>query len=394
MATPDIFIVSAARTAIGSYGGSLKDIPLAQLATTVVSAALERGKVAPGDVGHLVMGNVVPSEPQDAYLSRVAAVNAGIPVTTPAFNVNRLCGSGLQAIVSALQGLQLGDAELAVAAGAESMSRGPYMLPAARWGARMGDFQAIDYTLGVLHDPFQRIHMGLTAENVADREGITRQMQDELAAESHRRAAAAIQDGRFVEQIVPIKIPQRKGELSFQQDEHVRAETTVEQLARMKPAFKPEGSVTAGNASGINDGAAAVVLATQQAVRDHQLAPMARIVSYGLAGVEPGVMGLGPIPASRIALQRAGLTVDQLDLVESNEAFAAQACAVSRGLDLDPKIVNPNGSGISLGHPIAATGAVMATKAVYELRRMQGRYALLTMCIGGGQGIALVIERV
>jgi acetyl-CoA C-acetyltransferase len=340
------------------------------------------------------MGNVVATEPRDAYLARVAAVEAGIPHSTPAFNVNRLCGSGLQAIVSAAQTLQLGDAGIAVGAGAESMSRGPYLLPAARWGARMGDTPAIDCTVGVLHDPFHRIHMGVTAENVAAQEGITREMQDALALESHRRAARAIAEGRFKAEIVPVEIPSRKGTLTFDTDEHVRPDTTEAQLAKMRPAFKPDGSVTAGNASGVNDGAAAVVLATGDAVRLHGLKPLARIVSYGHAGVDPKLMGLGPVPATRLALQRAGLTVRDLDVIESNEAFAAQACAVTRALDLDPAKVNPNGSGISLGHPIGATGAVLATKAVYELHRGGGRYALLTMCIGGGQGIAVIVERV
>jgi len=395
MATsPDIFIVGAARSAIGTFGGALKDVPLADLATRVVRAALERGGVDPAAVGHVVMGNVVPTEPRDAYLARVAAVEAGIPHGTPAFNVNRLCGSGLQAIVSAVQTLRLGDAGIAVGAGAESMSRGPYLLPAARWGARMGDSPAIDYTLGVLHDPFHRIHMGVTAENVAAQEGITREMQDAFAVESQRRAARAIAEGRFKSQIVPVEMASRKGTVVFDTDEHVRPDATVEQLAKMRPAFKPDGTVTAGNASGVNDGAAAVVLATGEAARQHGLKPLARIVSYGHAGVDPKVMGLGPVPATRLALERAGLSVKDLDIIESNEAFAAQACAVTRALDLDPAKVNPNGSGISLGHPIGATGAVLATKAVYELQRTGGRYALMTMCIGGGQGIAVIIERV
>jgi acetyl-CoA C-acetyltransferase len=390
---PEIFIVGAARSAIGSFGGALKDIPLGQLATTIVRAALQRSGVEPARVDHVVMGNVVTTEPRDAYLARVAAVEAGIPHETPAFNVNRLCGSGLQAIVSAAQTLLLGDAAIAVGAGAESMSRGPYLLPAARWGARMGDTTAVDYTLGVLHDPFHRIHMGMTAENVAAQEGITREMQDALAAESHRRAAQAIAEGRFKTEIVPIDVPSRKGTLRFDTDEHVRPGTTIEQLAKMRPAFKGDGTVTAGNASGVNDGAGAVVLATADAVRTQGLKPLARLVSYGHAGVDPKLMGLGPVPATRLALQRAGLTARDLDVIESNEAFAAQACAVTRALDLDPAKVNPNGSGISLGHPVGATGAILATKAVHELHRSGGRYALLTMCIGGGQGIAVILER-
>jgi acetyl-CoA C-acetyltransferase len=393
MTAREIFIVAAARTAIGTFGGALKDVPLSQLATVAVRGALERGGVDPAGVGHVVMGNVIPTEPADAYLARVAAMSAGIPQDTPAFNVNRLCGSGLQAIVSAAQTLMLGDADVAVGAGAESMSRGPYLLAAARWGARMGDMQAVDYMLGVLHDPFYRIHMGITAENVAACDGITREMQDALAAESHRRAAHAIAEGRFRTQIVPVEIASRKGTVTFDTDEHVRADTTVEQLSKMRPAFKSDGSVTAGNASGVNDGAGAVVLATAEAARSRGLKPLARLVSYAHAGVDPKLMGLGPVPATRLALRRAGLSVNDLDVIESNEAFAAQACAVSRELDLDPAKVNPNGSGISLGHPVAATGAIIATKAVHELKRTGGRYALLTMCIGGGQGIAVILER-
>jgi acetyl-CoA C-acetyltransferase len=394
MNTPDIFVIAAARTAIGSFGGSLKDVPLTQLATTAVREAIARSGVTAADIGHVVMGNVIPTEPRDAYLSRVAAIEAGIPQETPAFNVNRLCASGLQAIVSAAQTLMLGDAEIAIGGGAESMSRSPYLMPAARWGARMGDVQALDYMLGVLHDPFHKVHMGITAENVAAREGITREMQDALALESQKRAAHAIAEGRFRSQIVPVEIATRKGMVVFDIDEHVRGDVTAEQLAKMKPAFKADGSVTAGNASGVNDGAAALVLATADAVSSRGLKPMARLVSYAHAGVDPKLMGLGPIPASRLALKRAGLTVADLDVIESNEAFAAQACAVTRALELDPIKVNPNGSGISLGHPVSATGAIIATKALYELQRVNGRYALVTMCIGGGQGIAAIFERV
>ncbi|SCK15373.1 acetyl-CoA C-acetyltransferase [Variovorax sp. HW608] len=393
MLTKDIYIVGAARTAIGTYGGALKDIPLAQLAVTVVREAIRRSAVEADRVGHVVMGNVIPTEPGDAYLSRVAAVNAGIPVEVPAFNVNRLCGSGLQAIISAAQSLLLGEAEVAVGAGAESMSRGPYVLPNMRWGARMGDAQAIDYMLGILHDPFQKIHMGITAENVAAREGITRDMQDALALESQRRAGVAVAEGRFGSQIVPVEIATKRGVRLFDVDEHVRAEVTSEQLSKMKPAFKPDGTVTAGNASGLNDGAGAVVLATAAATRSAGLKPLARLVSYAHAGVEPAFMGLGPVPATRLALERAGLRTTDLDVIESNEAFAAQACAVTRALDLDPAKVNPNGSGISLGHPVGATGAIITIKAVHELWRTGGRYALATMCIGGGQGIAAVFER-
>ncbi|UVJ46100.1 acetyl-CoA C-acyltransferase family protein [Pseudomonas sp. LS1212] len=394
MSNNDIYVVSAARSAIGSFGGSLKDVPLSQLATDVTRAALERSTLAPELIGHMVMGNVIPTEARDAYLGRVAAMNAGIPKETPAFNVNRLCGSGLQAIVSAAQSLMLGDAGAVIAAGAESMSRGPYLLPQARWGARMGDMQAIDYMLGILHDPFAGIHMGITAENIAQNRGITRQMQDELALVSQKRAARAIAEGRFVEQIVPIEVASRKGKQLFAVDEHVRGDVTAEQLAAMKTAFKKDGTVTAGNASGLNDGAAAMVLATGATVRQQNLRPMARLVAYAHAGVEPSMMGLGPIPATRLVLQKAGLTVSDLDVIESNEAFAAQACAVAHELDFDPAKVNPNGSGISLGHPVGATGVIIATKAIYELHRTQGRYALATMCIGGGQGIALLFERV
>jgi len=394
MSSAEIYVVSAVRSAIGSFGGSLKDLPLADLASAITRAAIERSGVAAEQIGHLVMGTVIPTEPRDAYLARVAAMNAGIPKETPAFNVNRLCGSGLQAIVSAAQCLLLGDTDVAVAAGAESMSRGPYLLPQARWGARMGDLQGIDYTVGVLQDPFEHFHMGITAENVAARHGITREMQDELALTSQRRAARAIAEGRFASQIVPLELKTRKGSVQFSTDEHVRGEVTAEQLAGMKAVFKKDGSVTAGNASGINDGAGGLVLASGDAVRRLGLKPLARLVGYAHAGVEPELMGLGPIPATRKVLEKTGLKVQDLDVIESNEAFAAQACAVARELGFDPEKVNPNGSGISLGHPVGATGAIIATKAIHELQRIQGRYALATMCIGGGQGIAVVFERV
>lgn len=394
MSSAEIYVVSAVRSAIGGFGGSLKDLPLADLASAVTRAAIERSGVAAEQIGHVVMGNVIPTEPRDAYLGRVAAMNAGIPKETPAFNVNRLCGSGLQAIVSAAQGLLLGDCEVALAAGAESMSRGPYLLPQARWGARMGDLQGIDYMVGILQDPFEHFHMGITAENVAAKHGITRQMQDELALTSQQRAARAIAEGRFASQIVLLELKTRKGSVQFAVDEHVRGDVSAEQLAGMKTVFKKDGSVTAGNASGINDGAAGLVLATGDAVRRLGLKPLARLVAYAHAGVEPALMGLGPIPATQKVLEKAGLSVSDLDVIESNEAFAAQACAVARALDFDPEKVNPNGSGISLGHPVGATGAIIATKAIHELQRIQGRYALATMCIGGGQGIAVVFERV
>jgi acetyl-CoA C-acetyltransferase len=393
-ALKEVFVVSAVRTATGTYGGSLKDTALNELATLVVKEALTRAAVAPEEVGHVVIGNVIPTEPMDAYLSRVAALSAGMPVTTPAFNVNRLCGSGVQAIVSAAQNVALGTCDIAVAGGAESMSRGPYLMQSARWGSRMGDTQLLDYMVGVLHDPMHKIHMGVTAENVAEEFGVSRLDMDSLAAESHRRAAAATENGYFRSQIVPVKIFKSRQTTAFEVDEHVKGETTVEALARMKPAFKKDGSVTAGNSSGINDGAAALVLASAEAVKAHGLTPLARLVSYGHAGAEPKIMGIGSVPAARQALQRAGLSASDMTTVEANEAFAAQACAVTRQLELDPAIVNPNGSGISLGHPIGATGAIISTKAIHELHRIGGQYALVTMCIGGGQGIAAVFERV
>ena len=395
MTSREIFVVGSARTAIGTFGGSLKDVPNTQLATTAVKAAIERSGVAPAAIGHVVMGNVIPTDTKDAYLSRVAAIDAGCPIETPAFNVNRLCGSGLQAIVSAAQAIALGDCDIAIGGGSESMSRGPYFDTSARYGARMGDAVLVDYMLGILHDPWQKIHMGITAENVAERHGITREEQDALAALSHQRAAAAIAAGRFKEQIVPVEIKTRKGVVVFDTDEHVKASTTVEVLAGMKPAFKKEGgTVTAGNASGINDGAGAVVLAEGGRVKALGLKPLARLVGYAHAGVEPAYMGIGPVPATRKVLERTGLKIGDLDVIEANEAFAAQACAVAKELDFDPAKVNPNGSGISLGHPVGATGAIITTKAIAELHRVQGRYALVTMCIGGGQGIAAIFERV
>ncbi len=395
MTQREIFVVGAARTAIGTFGGTLKDVPNTQLATTAVKAAIGRSGLAPDAIGHVVMGNVIPTDTRDAYLSRVAAIDAGCPIETPAFNVNRLCGSGLQAIVSAAQAITLGDCDIAIGAGSESMSRGPYFDTAARNGARMGDAQLIDYMVGILHDPWEKIHMGITAENVAARYNISRERQDALAAESHRRAAAAIAEGRFKEQIVPVEIKTRKGTVLFDTDEHVKATTTVEVLAGMKPAFKKDGgTVTAGNASGINDGAGAVVLAEGAQVKARGLKPLARLVGYAHAGVEPAYMGIGPVPAVRKVLERTGLKVADFDVIESNEAFAAQACAVMQELGFDPAKVNPNGSGISLGHPVGATGAIITVKALAELQRVQGRYALVTMCIGGGQGIAAVFERV
>ena len=393
--TREVVFVGAARTAIGSYGGSLKDTPPAELGALVIKTALERAGVKPQDVGHVVLGNVIPTVPHDAYISRVAALNAGVPQEAPAFNVNRLCGSGLQAVVSAAQSILLGDCDVAIGAGAESMSRGAYLVTSNRWGARMGDVKMLDFMLGALHDPRLNIHMGITAENVAARHGISREQQDAYATQSQQRAAAAIEAGRFKEQIVPVELKTRKGVVLFDTDEGVKGDTTADALGKMKPAFKKEeGTVTAGNASTLNDGAAAVVMASADKAKALGLKPLARLVSYAHAGVEPEYMGIGPVPASKLALEKAGLKVADLDLIESNEAFAAQACAVSKEMGFPNDKTNPNGSGISLGHPVGATGAILVTKAIYELQRTGGRYALITMCIGGGQGIAMVIERV
>ena len=393
MTQREVVVVSAVRTAIGSFGGALKDVPLTVLGATVVRAALDRSGAPAADIGHVVMGNVIPTEPQDAYLSRVAAIDAGLPIEVPAFNVNRLCGSGLQAIVCAAQSILLGDADLAIGGGAESMSRGPYLLPAARWGARMGDMQGVDYMTGILHDPWKRNHMGVTAENVAARHGIGRAEQDALALQSQQRAAKAIAEGRFAGQIVGVEVRTRQGMRTFDTDEHVRGDVTAEALAKMKTVFREGGSVTPGNASGINDGAAALVLAEAGKAAQLGLTPLARLVGYAHAGVEPDYMGMGPVPAVRLVLRRTGLTLADMDVIESNEAFAAQACAVAKELGFDMDKVNPNGSGISLGHPVGATGALITVKAIHELHRIQGRYALVTMCIGGGQGIAAIFER-
>ncbi|MBN9369060.1 MAG: acetyl-CoA C-acyltransferase family protein [Comamonadaceae bacterium] len=392
--TREVVVVSAVRTAIGTFGGSLKDVPPTELGATVVRESLARASVDGKDVGHVVFGHVVNSEPKDMYLSRVAALNGGCAEGTPAFNVNRLCGSGLQAIVSASQAILLGDADIAIGGGAENMSRAPYASLASRWGARMGDTKMIDMMIGALHDPFHTIHMGVTAENIAAKWGITREEQDQLAVESHRRAQQATEAGYFKEQIVPVMLKSRKGEVAYATDEHFRANATLEDMAKLKPVFvKENGTVTAGNASGINDAAAAVVLMDAKAAQARGAKPLARLVAYAHAGVDPKYMGIGPVPATQMALKKAGLTVQDLDVIEANEAFAAQACAVSKDLGLDPAKVNPNGSGISLGHPIGATGAVITVKALYELQRIQGRYALVTMCIGGGQGIAAIFER-
>ena len=390
----DVVVVSAVRTAIGTFGGSLKDVPPTELGTTVVREALSRAQVNGADVGHVVFGHVVNTEPKDMYLSRVAAIQAGCGQETPAFNVNRLCGSGLQAIVSAAQSIQLGDCDIAIGGGAENMSRAPFASLNMRWGSRMGDSKMVDMMVGALHDPFQTIHMGVTAENIAKKWGITRDDQDALALESHLRAERATAQGRFKDQIVPVMLKTRKGDVAYATDEHFRTGATAEDFAKLKPVFiKENGTVTAGNASGINDAAAAVVLMDAQAAQQRGLKPMARLVAYAHAGVDPAYMGIGPVPATQKALAKAGLTVADLDVIEANEAFAAQACAVTRDLGLDPAKVNPNGSGISLGHPIGATGALITVKALHELHRIQGRYALVTMCIGGGQGIAAIFER-
>ena len=389
----EVFLVSAARTAIGSFGGALKDQRPGELGSLVAKAAIERAGVTADAVQTFVLGNVIHTEPRDAYAARIAAIGAGIPQETPAHSVNRLCGSGMQAIVEAAQAILLGDAAVAIGAGAEIMSRAPYFVPAARWGQKMGDAVLQDGLTGALTDPFHTIHMGVTAENVAARYGISREDQDALALESQRRATQAIAQGHFRGQIVPVEVTVRRKPASFEIDEFVRTDATAEELAKLKPAFQKDGSVTAGNASGINDGAAAVVLASAAAVKEHGLTPLARLISYGHAGVDPAYMGIGPVPATRNALQRAGLTVADLDVIESNEAFAAQACAVSRELGFDPDKVNPNGSGISLGHPVGASGAIITTKLVHELQRTGGRYGLATMCIGGGQGIATIWER-
>ncbi|MBV8613229.1 MAG: acetyl-CoA C-acyltransferase family protein [Acetobacteraceae bacterium] len=390
----EVMVVSGVRTAVGDFGGGLKDVPPTELGATVVREALGRAQVAGEEVGHVVFGNVIHTEAKDMYLARVAALDAGVSQNAPALTLNRLCGSGLQAIVSASQSILLGDTDIAVGAGAESMSRAAYLAKGVRWGARMGDTAMVDMMLAALHDPFHSIHMGETAENLAESHQITRAQQDGLAVESHRRAARAIQEGRFKEQIVPIRLKTRKGETVFDTDEHVRADASAEDLGKLRPVFRKDGTVTAGNASGINDGAAAVVLMEGRAAEKRGAKPLGRLVAYAHAGVDPKVMGIGPVPATRAALERAGLKLSDMDVIESNEAFAAQACAVAKDLGFDPERTNPNGSGISLGHPIGATGAMLTIKALYELRRSGGRYALVTMCIGGGQGIAAIFERV
>ena len=392
--TREVVVVSGVRTAIGTFGGSLKDIPPTELGAQVVRESLARAQVDGKDVGHVVFGHVVNTEPKDMYLSRVAAINGGCAKETPAFNVNRLCGSGLQAIISASQGILLGDYDIAIGAGAENMSRAPYASLGTRFGARMGDTKMVDMMVGALHDPFHTIHMGVTAENVAKEFGISREDQDALALESHRRAEVAWAEDRFKGQIVPVMLKSRKGDVAFDKDEHFRTGATLADFQKMKPVFvKEDGTVTAANASGINDAAAAVLLMEAAAANARGVKPLARLVGYAHAGVDPKIMGIGPVPATKAVLAKTGLKLDQMDVIEANEAFAAQACAVTKGLGADPAKVNPNGSGISLGHPIGATGAVITVKAIHELHRTGGRYALVTMCIGGGQGIAAIFER-
>jgi acetyl-CoA C-acetyltransferase len=393
MSQREVVVVSGVRTAIGDYGGSLKDIPPTKLGAIAIKEAMARAKIDPATVGHVVLGSVIHGEARDMYISRVAAVEAGLPVGTPCLTVNRLCGSGLQAIVSASQHILLGDTDVAIGAGAESMSRAAYFLPAGRWGQRMGDGAVVDAMTGALHDPFGHGHMGVTAENVAAKYGFTREQQDLFALESHRRAANALEKGTFKSQIVPVEIKSKKGVEQYTLDEHVRPGAKMEDLHKLKTVFKKDGTVTAGNASGVNDAAAAVVLMEKSAAQKLGARPLARLVAYAHAGVEPQLMGLGPIPAVKRVFEKAGLKPADLDVIESNEAFAVQAMAVTRDLGLDPAKVNPNGGAVALGHPIGATGCILTVKAIYELHRTQKRYALVTMCIGGGQGIAAIFER-
>ena len=393
MAQREVVVVAGTRTAIGDFGGSLKDFGPTRLGAICIKEVMARAKIDPATVGHVVMGGVIMSEPRDTYLSRVAALEGGVPVGTPCLTVNRLCGSGLQAIVSASQYILLGDCDSAVAGGAESMSRAAYVMPAARWGQRMGDTQVIDAMTTALHDPFGHGHMGVTAENIAAKYGITREAQDAFALESHLRAARALGAGYFRSQIVPVEVKTRKGATMFEIDEHVRRDAKIEDMQKLKPAFKKDGTVTAGNASGINDAAAAVVLMEAGAAAKQGMKPMARLVAYAHAGVEPQVMGLGPIPAVKRIFEKTGLKPADMDVIESNEAFAVQAMAVTRDLGLDPAKVNANGGAVALGHPVGATGAILTVKAIYELQRTARRYALVTMCIGGGQGIAAIFER-
>jgi len=389
----EVVFLSAVRTAIGSYGGSLKDVPPTELGAQCVAEAVKRADIAPDAVESVVVGNVIRTDPKDAYIARIAAIKGGLPIETQCLTVNRLCGSGLEAIVIAAQQIQLGETEVAVAGGAESMSRSTYHIPAARWGQRMGDGKIVDEMTTVLTDPFGNGHMGVTAENLAEKYQITRQQQDEFSVESHRRAIAAIKEGRFKDQILPIEIKSRKGTIVFDTDEHPREDVSLEAMSAMKPVFKKDGSVTPANASGINDGASMTVLMNRERAEKEGRKPLARLVSYARAGVDPSIMGAGPISAVPRALERAGLSLEDMDVIESNEAFAAQACAVSKALSMASDKVNPNGGAVALGHPVGASGAIITTKAIYELHRTGGRYGLVTLCIGGGQGIAAVIER-
>ncbi len=389
----EVVVVSGVRTAVGEFGGALKTFPANQLAALVTREAVQRSGVDPADFGHCVFGNVIHSEPRDMYISRYAALEGGLPKEVPALTVNRLCGSGLQAIVSASQGILLGDYDTAVAGGAESMSMAPHHVPSLRWGARMGDAQIIDAMVAALHDPFHNCHMGVTAENIAEKWGISREDQDRAAADSHSRASRAIEAGYFTEQILPVEVKTRKGTIMFDTDEHVRSDVDAASMGALRPVFKKDGTVTAGNASGINDAASAVVLMEAGSAERAGATPMGRLVAYAHAGVEPEYMGIGPVPAIRMALEKAGIGVADLDVIELNEAFAAQALAVIRDLGLPEDKTNPNGSGISIGHPVGATGCMLTVKALYELRRTGGRYACVSMCIGGGQGIAAIFER-
>jgi acetyl-CoA C-acetyltransferase len=394
MSKRDVVVLGAARSAVGTFGGGLADVEPAELAATVMKATIERSGVDPKAINYVTVGNTIPTEGRFPYVARVASIQAGLPMDSVAMAVNRLCSSGLQAIVTTAQNILLGDCDYGIGGGVEVMSRGGYLSSALRNGARMGDSKLTDMMVATLTDPFGVGHMGITAENLAVKWKITREEQDAFAVESHRRAAAALADGRFKSQIVPIVRQTRKGEVTFDTDEHVKAGTTIESLAKLKPAFKKDGTVTAGNASGINDGAAFFVLADAAVAARDGHKPLARLVSYAVAGVPNEIMGEGPIPATKLALKKGGLRLDQMDVIESNEAFAAQAIAVAKGLELDLAKTNPNGGAIALGHPIGCTGATIATKAIYELQRINGRYALVTMCIGGGQGIAAVFERV
>lgn len=389
----NVYLATARRSAVGSFGGSLSGLAPTELGATIAKATIEAIDLDPAAIGYSIFGQVMPTDAKDAYLSRVIALNAGLPVSVPAVTVNRLCGSGMQSVIQAVQQVQLGEAEIVLAGGAEVMSRVPHQTQDIRWGTRMGNPQMVDMLLEGLKDPFHSYAMGVTAENVAEEYDVDRDTQDAYALQSHQRASTAIREGRFADQIIPVEVTQRRKTITFAEDEHVRHDAQLDDFAKLRAVFKKDGTVTAGNASGINDGAAALVVVSEQALKDHNLTPLARFVSGGHAGVDPSVMGIGPVPASRQALERASLGVSDLSVIESNEAFAAQACAVANELGFDPAKVNPNGSGISLGHPVGATGAIIVTKLVHEMQRISGQYGLATMCIGGGQGVASVWER-